>query len=193
MGNFDKFILLIKDSKKFFSSVKNESLTEAIKFYIITFLIGQIVSIFFVMYLTIVGGFFLGIFTLLIIPALVLAGLVSVVIWSLVLHLIGLIFEIKGNFNQTMKIVAYSLAPYNIFLIVPYIGALSILFSYYVQVIGFMNLHKVSSGKALAIVLLPMILSMVLITLAIVMMVLAFFTISSASSQISPLPTIVTS
>ena len=80
-------------------------------------------------------------------------------IWSGIIHLILLIFNWnKENFEATFRLITYSEGP-SFFAIVPLIGwAISIVWQLVLVIIGVKEVHRLSTGKSLLVVFLPLLL-----------------------------------
>jgi hypothetical protein len=82
-----------------------------------------------------------------------------VVVSAFVLHIsLFLIAAAKRDFEATFRVVSYSSGP-NLFSAVPVIGgAVAVIWQTYLIVVGFREVHGVTTARALAAVLLPIIL-----------------------------------
>jgi hypothetical protein len=112
------------------------------------------------------GTGFGGIFGLLIgMSCAFVSGLIFVpiglAIWSGLLHLCLLVMgAAREGFEATFRVVAYSTVT-TIFNAIPYIGSLVSLWSLVLNVIGLRETHKTSTGKAVAAVAIPLVVSVV--------------------------------
>jgi hypothetical protein len=95
-------------------------------------------------------------FSLFLFPFIVTAGFF---IWSGIVHLILTIFNWKKHdFESTFRLVVYSEGP-TFFRIIPFIGDLTaIIWQLVLVIIGIKEVHKTSTGQALLVVFLPLIL-----------------------------------
>jgi len=87
-------------------------------------------------------------------PLLVLAGVFLI---SCIYHLVVLLFRGKEGFRATLRVLCYTNA-LAIFNIIPIAGPIFVtLYSIILFVIGFKRAHKMNTGKAVIVALLPMI------------------------------------
>lgn len=96
------------------------------------------------------------------------AAAIGSFIGAAILHLFALVFAspVSGGYEASWRVVAYSSA---IMLIswIPFVGALVALYSVYIQIMGIEQVHATSTGRAIAIVLSPLILAILLIVVSI--------------------------
>jgi len=92
-------------------------------------------------------------------------------------HLFVLMFGGKQGYVETFKTVAYSMAP-QIFCIIPLVGWAAMIYMIVLQTMGIKLRQKLSWGKSVAVILLPM---AILLVLFLVVYFLFIFSILSAS------------
>jgi hypothetical protein len=82
---------------------------------------------------------------------------VGLFIWSGILHLILIIFGWnKENYESSFRLVAYSDGP-SFFKIIPIVGDIvSVVWQVVLVIIGIREVHKTTTGKAVLVVLLPL-------------------------------------
>ena len=69
-------------------------------------------------------------------------------------HLLVLIFEGKKGFHETFKAMSYSVAPM-VFWFVPIVGYAAVFYGIALQVMGIHKRQKLTIGKSVAVVLIP--------------------------------------
>jgi len=162
----DKIKMLFLEPSEFFRSVKDETITNSLVLYVIIGLIIILTSYglgFVFQYLNlnylysgnlIGGGFGIASYVL---------GIIFTFIYSGIVHLTAKIAGGEGRFVDSYNAVTYSLIISSILLIIPIIGFLGFIYSIILAVFGISEYHKVSKGKAVIIVLSPIILLVVFI------------------------------
>lgn len=81
-----------------------------------------------------------------------------------ILHLFVLLFGGKKGYSETLKVVAYSVAP-NLFYLIPVVNYFVIIYSLILRVIGLHQRQKLSLGRSIAAVSLPLVISVILFLL----------------------------
>ncbi len=84
-------------------------------------------------------------------------GLVALFVWSLVLHLFALILAPQRQpLSATVRVVSYAVGP-NLFAVVPFFGILvGTVWGLVLQAVGMREAHRTTTGRGVAIVLLPL-------------------------------------
>ncbi len=92
-------------------------------------------------------------------------GMIALFVWSLVLHLFVLMLAPdRRPFGATLRVVCYAVGP-NLFTVVPFIGFLvGAVWGLVLQVVGMREAHRTSTGRGVAIVLLPMLIAGLMVT-----------------------------
>lgn len=159
---WDKLKYLFSNPKVFFESVKAE---KGIKNALLTFVILSF-SVSVINYgMSFFSRFFLpqrygymGYFGLLG-PAFIfgtfLFSLALSFAYSGIIHLIVMAFKGQGTYAETYKAYAYSMIPFMILVLIPFIGFLSIIYSFVLMIIGIAKLHNISKGKSALACLMP--------------------------------------
>jgi hypothetical protein len=93
---------------------------------------------------------------LLLFPIFLLISWGGLYIGAAITHLFVLMFGGKEGYKETFKVVAYSIAP-NIFSFVPIVNWFVGIYILVLQVIGIHRRQKLSIGKSVAVVLLPVV------------------------------------
>ncbi len=176
---------IIMSPKTFFEGVlETEGYKKVIIFAIINMILAFIVSIIFS---TLLGGNdqVQGI-GILLIGSLFLTpfALVMLFIWTGILHVIAKILGGKGTYNGSFLVVGYSTAlmPFSA---LPIIGMIIALYNFYIEIVGFRKMHQYSTGRAVATILLPVVLLIGLIIAGIAVAGVAFLSILR-SGNINP-------
>lgn len=91
------------------------------------------------------------------------AGLVGLVLWSLVLQLFVLmIVPTRRGLGATLRVLCYSAGP-TVLTIVPYIGGLvGFVWGVVLEIIGLREAHRTTGARAAAVVLIPLVLLLML-------------------------------
>lgn len=171
----DRFKYLFSSPSKFFEKIQGEGIQNSLLTYVITLVFAQVTgvlqSLFFFGYyssfsfnpLNLYGNMFdmfgysgnASIYSLITVPVGITITLVALFAYTGVTLILVKVFKGKGGYAESFKVVAYSLTPYNIISIVPFVGGLSLFYSFFLMVLGVRKLHNLSTGKAVAVVLLP--------------------------------------
>ncbi|MFH1072779.1 MAG: Yip1 family protein [Nanoarchaeota archaeon] len=77
-------------------------------------------------------------------------------------------FKGKAKYAQTYQAYTYSMIPFIFLSLIPFIGWLSIIFSFIIMSFGISKLHNISRGKAVVACLIPVFLYMLLIGLFVI-------------------------
>jgi len=78
-----------------------------------------------------------------------LAGLIQTIM---------VLFKSEGKAKDSFNVCLYSMIPFLIFSAIPLVGYLSIVYSFFLMIIGISKVHNVSKGKAALACLLPVVL-----------------------------------
>ncbi len=75
----------------------------------------------------------------------VIIELIITFVYSGLIHAIMIAFKGEGTYSDSYKVYAYSMIPYLIIRsVVPFFGSLSIIFSFFLMIVGISKLHNVS-------------------------------------------------
>ena len=186
---FNKIKLLFSSPSVFFSKIKDEGIQNALLTYIITFLVSQVVGA--IIAFSFIGiasqsgssGYMSGMFGygasypliyFITIPLYVALALLFAFGFAGMIFLSVKAFKGSGGYTNSFKAVAYSLTPYNIISIIPFVGSLSIFYSLFLTTVGVKTLHNLSTGKAVAAVMLPILALLALLVVFVLMVLFAF-------------------
>lgn len=78
-----------------------------------------------------------------------------------------MLFEGKRRSRTTFNVLAYSAIPYLVLSIVPFVGWLSIVYSFFLATIGLAATHRITKGKAFTAAFVPCLLFLGLAVLAV--------------------------
>lgn len=95
------------------------------------------------------------------------SGIGATFIYAGISHLIIQITGGSGSFIDSYNVCTYSLIPFALFFIIPYIGWLSIIYSIILMTFGLSFYHDISKGKAVIAALAPIILVVIFFVLLI--------------------------
>jgi hypothetical protein len=161
MKSLEKARKLMFEPEKAFRAEQKTSMGEAFK-YMLT--IGSV----FVVLISLVGGILTGSPIFFVTSLVVMYFIIALgsVICSLVLHLFAYIFGAKQGLEQTMKVVFYSMTPMLLLGWIPLIGVVFGLWGIVLEVVGLSVLQKMTTGRAVLVVLFPVILALGIILVA---------------------------
>lgn len=154
---WDNLKYLITQPETLFARIKNESPKYAITAYILLTLAASILSSISGMFFRQYGFGFFSFFSFfgllgLIFPILVLA--ISFIHASITHAIVRGMKGTKGTGN-TIKVFCYSLLPFSLLSLIPFIGSFSLIYSYILMIIGIAKVHNITRGRAAVAVLLP--------------------------------------
>jgi len=165
MDFWDKLKYLLSSPNIFFDKIKSEKgiknafltlaivlLSVSVVSYGISFTIFHALSYGSLFAYGLVGFFS----TTFIVISFVLSLLMSFV-YSGIVHLLVIGFKGEGNYAETYKAYVYSFIPFQILILIPLVGFLSIIYSFILMIIGVAKLHNISKGKAALACLLPVV------------------------------------
>ena len=165
-----------------FDASKEDTLGDAFKYYIILLLIPALLSaVIAAVAFSLLAGFF-GIMLPGVMPALagagaavafivfiymLIAGAIGVLIGGLWLHIWVYLVGGRKGLTQTFKALMYGATPSLLLGWIPFINFLALIWALIVEIIGIRQLHEISTGRAVAAVILaiiiPLIVSLVIL------------------------------
>ncbi len=83
-----------------------------------------------------------------------IGGVIGLIIWSGVVLLIGKLFSGQGSYTELLRVLGFTSAPMAITFI-PFVGIVGVVYSIIMQVRAVREIHKISDGAAVVIVLIP--------------------------------------
>ena len=173
ISNPDVFFEKIKSEK----SIKDAFLIDAIARAFIAsltyFFIFSIILIFarnyqdyfgpnsgFIIPLIIFGWFFIGIF-----KNFIVSGII---------YLILKMYKITNAYQKTYNVYVYSSLPSLVISIIPYVGLLSWIYSYYLMITGMAKVHNISIGKSALACLLPILILILIVAVPVLWLIINF-------------------
>ncbi|MFH1172369.1 MAG: YIP1 family protein [Nanoarchaeota archaeon] len=179
------FVKCLKKAKSFlleptkaFKKEQKTSFVEAFKYVLV---IGPILAI--------LNGVIAGLILPIISP---LAGIITIIavaimsyvaliitpfISGLIVHLFAYLLGAKKGLEQTLKVTFYSQTPSMLFGWIPIIGSIFGIYGIVLQIIGIKNLQKMTMGRAILAVLLPIIILSVLLIIGILLLIFTIFSL----------------
>lgn len=88
-------------------------------------------------------------------------SLFTVFISGFILHCFVLMFDGEKGYRMTLKSVFYAYTPYLLLGWIPFVNIIALIWTLILQVIGIKTYHEISTGKAIMVVLLPIILFLI--------------------------------
>lgn len=131
-----------------------------------------------------ISGSVIGIAVLI---ALLLYPILLLLSWGIlfvsagITHLFVLIFGGKQGYVETFKATAYSMAP-QVFCIIPLVNWAAMIYIFVLQVIGIKHRQKLSWGKSVAAVLLPLVLFLALFVIGYLIFIFSFLATGAATA-----------
>lgn len=134
----------------------------------------------------VLGGIVVGAFSM---NAIALVGaivgiyvtlVIGALIGGIILHIFAYIVGARGGFEQTFKATFYGQTPTLLLGWIPAIGGIFVIWSIVLQIIGIRDLHKISTGRAVLAVLLPII----IIGIAVLLLAVALMSVLFAGGGI---------
>ncbi len=158
---FDNLKYLIAKPNIFFDKIKEEPVKYALSsFFALLILMGVIQYVFtFFSRSLFLGGYgygYLGLFGFLPAIMMILVALFSFIHLGIITVVVKA-FKVNSKAADTVKVFCYSMLPYLILTLVPFIGGFAIIYSYSLMIIGLSKIHGISKGNAAVAVLLPVI------------------------------------
>lgn len=156
--------LALSDPIKLFKNVAAEKGVKNALFYYMLLAAGYCVLNFIVLlllskavYSPIALMFGTTVATLLLVLAVVgyFLGIVLMFVIAGIYHLFAMMFGTKKKYIETYKAAVYGATPSYLFGWVPYVGLIALIWTVVLQIFGIKELHKLSGGKAAAVVLIP--------------------------------------
>ena len=168
MGIVEKIKGFLFSPSETFDASKEDTLGDAFKYYIILLLIPALLS---AVIAAVAFSLFAGFFGRMLpgfMPALLaLAGAIGVLIGGLWLHIWVYLMGGRKGLTQTFKALMYGATPSLLLGWIPFINFLASIWSLIVEIIGIRQLHEISTGRAVAAILLaiiiPLIVSLVIL------------------------------
>lgn len=95
--------------------------------------------------------------TIAMILGIFVASIVGMIIAGLVLHVFAYLVGARKGLEQTLKTVIYGFTPTALLGWIPFVGVIFSIWTLVLEVVGLRELHKLTTGRAVIAVLLPII------------------------------------
>jgi len=160
----------------FFQEVREQSILSSFLTFLLVGIVVLILSFLFSLLITSSYGLLrtsypVSIFSTFSFVGIFILGIASTFIYSGISHFIVYLFKGQGKFIDTYNAITYSLVPFEILSIIPFIGMFSFIYSLVLSTYGLSEYHKISKGKAFTAAFIPVfIVFMVIITMAVILL-----------------------
>ena len=95
-------------------------------------------------------------------------SILATFVYSGLIQVVMIAFKSGGTYKDSYNVFTYSMIPYQIFNVIPYVGSLSIIYSFILMIMGISKVHNVSKGKAGLACLLPAIVAIAIVVAIII-------------------------
>ncbi|MBN1432362.1 MAG: YIP1 family protein [Methanomicrobiaceae archaeon] len=106
-------------------------------------------------------GAFVVAFDVFVLYVMFVIGLFWIFISGLMIHCFALMLDAEKGYNQTIKAMMYSYTPYLLLGWIPYVNIIAAIWMLVLLVLGIRELQEISSGKAVMVVMIPIVLTLV--------------------------------
>ncbi len=185
----EKIKLLFSNPTGFFDEVREDNIKKSLFLIVITYLVYILFSIGISLILRPFFGplnplFFLSgssysYLSYIIYAVLFTIAILGTFVYSGICHLTLKLMGHDLNYSQTYNVITYSLIPSVILSIIPLVGLFSFIYSIILMVFGFSSYYNISKGKAVVVVLLPLI---IIFGLVIIFILWLFFSLVQRGS-----------
>ena len=111
-------------------------------------------------------------------------SLFTIFLSGFILHCFVLMFDGEKGYKMTLKSMFYAYTPYLLLGWIPFVNILALIWTLALQVIGIKTYHEISTGKAVMVVILPIILALIGLVLFSVVIAAFFSGMMSAAGII---------
>lgn len=177
LNYFEKFKGLFSYPTDFFETIREKHIGNSLLLFVIVSALSLAAS--YVISFSFAGFFsrnFFGVFYWY--PIVMFVYFIFLVVGSFVYsgisHLTAKILGGSGSFVDSYNVCTYSLVPFALFLIIPYIGWLSIVYSIILMSFGLAYYHDISKGKAFVAAFMPVLLVIMFFVLLISLLFIYF-------------------
>ncbi len=172
MAIFEKAKGFLSDPSNAFESSKYDTLEEALKYYLIiaaiySALLAAMTALFSAIVGPMVSGFLMmpGTGVADIISNFILFLILMIIgafVWGAILHVFLYALGERKEIPRTIKAVMYGSTPLALLGWIPLLGIIGWVWSWVLEIIGIKQYHEITTGKAIATVLIPIIIFFVL-------------------------------
>lgn len=106
-------------------------------------------------------GAFLVAFDVFVLYVMFVISLFWIFVSGLVIHCFALMLDAEKGYQQTIKALMYSYTPYLLLGWIPYVNIIVAIWSLVLLALGIRELQEISTGKAVLVVLIPIILTLI--------------------------------
>lgn len=150
---WDKLKYLFSNPNKFFEKIKAEN---GINNAILTYLIITIFMMTIKALSSFVPGLGAGIYgeygggflAITFFIGYLVIGFIGTFLYAGITHIVVFAFKGKKDYFATYKVCTYSIIPFLLLVVIPWVGYLSIIYSFILTIIGLSKVHEISKGKA---------------------------------------------
>lgn len=100
-------------------------------------------------------------FDVFVLYAMFVIGIFWIFISGIMLHCFALMLDAEKGYQQTIKALMYSYTPYLLLGWIPYVNIIVAIWSLVLLALGIRELQEISTGKAVLVVLIPIILTLI--------------------------------
>ncbi len=165
---------ILTEPSKMFDALKEETISEAIKYYAI---IAAMYAVMTALLFSMAFGSMFGRFGMMMgagatggivmFMILFIFGIIGIFVSGAIFHIFVYLVGGRKGLSQTIKAVMYGSTPALLFGWIPIIGMIAGIWSLVLEVIGIRQLHEITTGKAiLAVVIMLVILGLIAVILA---------------------------
>lgn len=122
-----------------------------------------------------------------------IAGIITLVVGSVLLHIGVVVMGGRGGFVQTFKAVVYGLTPYYLLGWIPIIGGLAGIWGLIIEIFGIRELHDMTTGRAVVAWLISIVIVVVILVILILIVGVALFALYGIASSSRPVPVVTVS
>lgn len=160
----DKIKYILSNPNYFFEQVKNEY---GIKNSLITYISVSLFSVVVAISIDFTMSRNVSYFWLFYAIVVVLSFVFSFA-YAGIMHLLAISLKGSGTYSDAYRAYAYSMLPFLVLLLIPFVGSISIIYSLILMMIGISKLYSLSKGNSAIVVLVPIIFILGLIVLTII-------------------------
>src|SRR3989338_1312121 len=160
----DRLKLIFSQPRTFFENTTGEGIGPSLILFSITLfaakMLGAVNSLFFLHISPIRLPYYNPFYyfgrgeSLLVIPLTIFLTLIALGIFASLMHGFAKLFHGKAGYSESMKILLYSMVPFNIISLIHLVGWLSVFYSLTLCCFGVKEAHSISTGKAVTAVIL---------------------------------------
>jgi len=128
---------------------------------------------------------FIGLFSVFWTYVMFLMGLVTIFISGFIYHLFVLLMGGEKGIVQTLKCTMYAQTPALLLGWIPFINIIAFIWYLILQIVGIKEMQEITTGKAILVVLIPLILSLIFVVILAAMVIAFVGGIGSILAQVA--------